>query len=85
MYEMSGGYFDYDQLRIKDIIVEIESILLDDSDYNMKEETIQEFKKGLDYLYKAYIYTQRIDWFLSGDDSEETFHERLREDLENLK
>ena len=42
---MSGGYFDYDQLRIKDIIVEIESILLDDSDYNMKEETIQEFKK----------------------------------------
>ncbi len=82
---MSGGYFDYDQLRIKDIIVEIESILLDDSDYNMKEETIQEFKKGLDYLYKAYIYTQRIDWFLSGDDSEETFHERLKEDLRVYK
>lgn len=82
---MSGGYFDYDQLRIKDIIMEIESILLDDSDYNMKEETIQEFKKGLDYLYKAYIYTQRIDYFLSGDDSEETFHERLKEDLRVYK
>ena len=82
---MSGGYFDHSQYRIKDIIIDIESILLDDSDYNMKEETIQEFKKGLEYLYKAYVYTQRIDWFLSGDDSEETFHERLKEDLNKLQ
>lgn len=81
---MSGGHFDYNQFRIKDIIMEIESVLLDPN-CDMKEETIQEFKTGLNYLYKAYIYTQRIDWFLSGDDSEETFQERLKEDLNKLQ
>lgn len=46
------------------------------------EETIEEFKKGLDILRKAYIYAQRIDWLLSGDDDEKSFHERLKEDFE---
>jgi hypothetical protein len=27
---------------------------------------------------------QRIDWLLSGDDGEESFIERLKEDLEKL-
>ena len=26
-----------------------------------------------------------IDWLLSGDDGEEEFHQRLKEDLENFK
>ena len=46
------------------------------------EETIEEFKKGLDILRKAYIYAQRIDYLLSGDDDEKLFHERLKEDFE---
>jgi len=25
---------------------------------------------------------QRIDWFLSGDDNEETFHKRLKQQLD---
>jgi hypothetical protein len=33
----------------------------------------------------AKIYAQRVDWFLSGDDGEETFHERLKEDLGLIK
>ena len=32
----------------------------------------------------AEIYAQRADWLLSGDDGEEEFHERLKEDLEGL-
>lgn len=54
--------------------------------YNFSDKTIEQFKKGLDYLKKAYIYAQRIDWLISGDDGEDTFHERLKEDLgkENL-
>ena len=52
-------------------------------DYN--KETIKELKKGLAILRKAYIYAQRIDWLLSGDDGEESFHERLKEELDNLK
>lgn len=54
--------------------------------YNdFSKETLDEFRKGLDILNKAYIYTQRIDWLLSGDDGEETFHQRLEEDLKNLQ
>ena len=50
--------------------------------YEYSEETLEEFKKGLDILRKASIYAQRIDWLLSGDDGEESFHKRLKEDLE---
>lgn len=35
-------------------------------------------------LREAAIYAQRIDWFLSGDDGEESFIKRLSEDLEKL-
>lgn len=53
--------------------------------YNFSNETIKEFKKGLSILRKAYVYAQRIDWLMSGDDGEESFHKRLKEDLEELK
>ena len=53
--------------------------------YGYSKETIKEFKKGLAILKKAYVYAQRIDWLLSGDDGEESFHERLKEELDNLK
>ena len=53
--------------------------------YGYSKETIKEFKKGLAILRKAYIYAQRIDWLLSGDDGEESFHKRLKEELDNLK
>jgi len=33
-------------------------------------------------LRKAAIYAQRIDWLLSGDDGEESFLERLKEELD---
>lgn len=45
------------------------------------DEVIDKFKEGLDMLRKAEIYAQRIDWLLSGDDGEQTFLERLKEDL----
>lgn len=51
--------------------------------YNYSDETMEEFKRGLLYLKLAHIYTQRIDWLLSGDDSEESFHKRLKEEMEN--
>lgn len=53
--------------------------------YKFSEATIAEFRKGLDYLRKAYVYAQRIDWLLSGDDGEDSFHERLKEELEELE
>jgi hypothetical protein len=44
-------------------------------------EVIEEFRKGYEHIKKAAIYIQRIDWLLSGDDGEETFLERIKEDL----
>jgi hypothetical protein len=48
-------------------------------------EVIIEFKIGVKKLKEAYIYAQRIDWLLSGDDGEESFLERLKEELNKLK
>lgn len=53
--------------------------------YGYTEETLSEFRKGIEILKQAEVYAQRIDWLLSGDDGEENFHERLKEDLEELK
>jgi hypothetical protein len=48
-------------------------------------EIIKEFKNAVYQLKKAFIYAQRIDWFLSADDSEKNFHERLAEELRILQ
>lgn len=39
-------------------------------------------KEAYRQLRIAEIYAQRVDWMISGDDSEETFQERLQEELQ---
>lgn len=78
---MSGGHFDYNQDYIRRIADDLESSLKDDS---FSPETLLEFRKGYDILRKAYVYAQRIDWLMSGDDGEDNFHQRLKHDLERL-
>lgn len=48
------------------------------------DEAIEEFKKGIELIAKAQIYMHRIDWYLSGDDGDESFIRRLKEDLDKL-
>jgi hypothetical protein len=50
-----------------------------------REDIQQIFKDGIDILKKAEVYAQRIDWFLSGDDGEDSLVSRLKSDLEKLK
>ena len=89
---MSGGHFNYDQYKIGYIADEVEELILkngseekDEWGYNkhcsFSPETIEEFRKGLRILRQAQIYAQRIDWLVSGDDGEDTFHTRLDHDL----
>jgi hypothetical protein len=85
---MSGGYFDYQQNGILDIIDRIARLIKTNKkkgEYgyarNYSVRTIFEFRKGIEYLTKAYIYAKRIDWLVSGDDGEDTFHEELKEEL----
>jgi len=49
-----------------------------------REDVQQIFKDGIEALKKAEIYAQRIDWFLSGDDGEDSLVSRLKSDLEKL-
>jgi len=88
---MSGGSFGYIQYRFSEIIEKIEKQIRENKSKsdpevwytpnNFSEETIEELKTGIELLKKAQIYTQRIDWLLSYDDSETTFHKRLSDDL----
>ena len=79
---MSGGAFNYqnNSYAIDILTTELKYI---GNKYSPK--TIEEFQKGLKILKEADIYLRRIDYLLSGDDGEESFHERLKEELEELK
>lgn len=88
---MSGGYFDYAQYNLDRIADELEQRIIDEREktplkfiLGLSEETLKEFEIGLFLVRQAAIYAQRIDWLLSGDDGEETFHERLKSDLGKL-
>lgn len=86
---MSGGYFEYKQYHIQDIIDKLEEtkVKVENGEeyyygYAKKQELLQEISNGLDYLNLAGIYTQRLDWLFSEDDGEDNFFGRLGEELD---
>lgn len=87
---MSGGYFEYKQYHIQDIIDKLEETKVkieNDEEYyefDRKQELLQEISNGLDYLYLAGIYTQRLDWLFSGDEGENSFFERLEGEVDRF-
>lgn len=48
-------------------------------------ETIEVFKEAEKIFKLASIYAHRIDWFLSGDDGENTFLRRLKEEIDDFE
>ena len=90
---MSGGHFNYNQYKINEIIQLVADLIRenkypitqDEKECAFSDQTIKEFETAIKYLQLASIYTQRIDWLVSGDEGEETFHERIKEDLLLLK
>lgn len=99
---MSGGFFDYDQHRVRIIADDIEQLIIKNgkpkrkgdryswedesvlySNYSLKE--IQKFQEAVLALRVAEVYAQRVDWLVSGDDGEESFHQRLEEDLKEVR
>lgn len=48
---------------------------------NLSDETINVMKEAYRQIRIAEIYAERVDWMMSGDDSEECFRERIKEDL----
>lgn len=80
-------YYDDGHMRYEVVVYEGESEQWADGKWHLEiedSEVVDEFKKGLKILKTAAIYAQRIDWLLSGDDGEESFKRRLKEDLAEL-
>ena len=48
-------------------------------------ETIDAMTEAYRQIRIAEIYATRVDWMMSGDDSEESFRERIKEDLEEFE
>lgn len=90
---MSGGAFNHDQYIISHIIDEIEDFVLKNED-NTEDEwgytkgrhyrpsTIKQFRFALLLLAISQSFAQRIDWLVSDDDGEDTFHMRLQKEME---
>ena len=87
---MSGGHFDYQQYRLEDMADEIRNLIAlnECTTFNKEEkysaETIAKFIEADKTLRLAAVMVQRIDWLVSGDDGEESFHERWNEDVKSL-
>lgn len=53
------------------------------SNYSPKE--IQKFQEAVLALRIAQVYAHRVDYLVSDDDSETSFHQRLEEDLKEVR
>lgn len=89
---MSGGYFNYDQYRLNDIASAIEELIKQNDDTSLNEygdprgrgytpETIEKFRETVHELRRSEEMAQRIDWLVSDDDSQESFHRRWKEEV----
>ena len=82
---MSGGSFDYNQYKLEMIADEIENIIENnekETEWGYKieytKETIKKFQFTINRLRETSKMVQRIDWLVSGDDGENDFHERWK-------
>jgi hypothetical protein len=89
---MSGGYFNYIQYDLVDAADKIMEVVdKNDSDEldeygdpvgkGYTRETIAKFLEAARALRRSALMLQRVDWLVSGDDSEENFHKRWREEV----
>ena len=92
---ISGGHWDYAQYYINTIAEGIESLVLNNGSEHKDEWgnklfqdyppiIIEKLSDAVRCLKAAYIYAQRVDWLVSGDDGEDTFLSRLEDDFSKL-
>jgi hypothetical protein len=88
---MSGGYFNYDQFKIEEIADKILRVLNGTQGEDEFEGLVHDpavrarLQHAVHALKIASVYAHRADWFLSGDDGEESFCRRLDEELDALE
>lgn len=88
-------FFDHKDWLLDDFADDIEQVIRsNDSDQpnewgdpigrHYSPETIEKFEAAVKWLRVARLYVRRIDYLLSGDDSEDSFHRNLEQDLLRL-
>jgi hypothetical protein len=80
---MSGGHYDYQQHAVSNLAADLEETL--NEDLELPEKIRGDILLAIGLLKRSAIYVQRLDWLLSGDDSEETYRQRLEEEIIALK
>lgn len=80
---MSGGHFDYNQYRVRQIAEDIERLIAingqldkDGWGHDYPPGIIERFKEAAHTLERAADMAQRVDWLVSGDDGPDSFMER---------
>jgi len=92
---MSGGHFDYAQFQIDEVADEIERLIKSNNDSSLNgwgetvgrfysPVTIEAFKTALLFCRLAAAHTRRVDWLVSGDDSEKSFLEQIDEEIDRV-
>ena len=71
---MSGGYWEYKQYEFQRIADDIDAMIMTD-DGAFTEETLLKFKNAEYYMRMAFVFANAIDYLLSDDYSEKSFHE----------
>ena len=96
---MSGGRYSINPYMLDEIIEDIDFAIKDsdehkgkeqplsdwDFHYDISDEAKKELIKGREIIKLAKIYINRIDYFLSGDDGNESFIKRIEEDKQKEK
>jgi len=89
---MSGGHFEYKQYNMQYLADDIQELInkndeVDSFGYSRSytPETLEKMKQAIDALKRAFVMVHRIDYLVSGDDGEESFHRRWDADFEELK
>ena len=85
---MSGGFFNYDQRYLKslaeDLIFDFRE-RLKNQDIHLQEVTILNcYASAVTNMLVAEMIINRLDYLYSGDDSFQTFGDRLLEDNQNV-
>lgn len=93
---MSGGHFDYQQYRIEDIATSIDELVASNDNKELNEwgetkgrnyppDIIAKFKEAANTLRIAAAMAQRVDWLVCGDDGEDSFRSRWKEEVESIR
>lgn len=97
---MSGGHFEYLQYQVDQLASDIDRAIARNERVKndpekardqfgwlpdvLPDDIIAKFKEARDTLTRGAKMAHRIDWLLSGDDGEESFRRRWKEELEDV-